>query len=187
LKRKFAFFYETQITSPSKKKSKISLFAMRKQYYKQYSFFYGFFKPKILFKIYTYIQNIKKNNFFFLFMLLETRILNLLFRVNFLPNLYFSKQFILHNNVFVDNHIISDLNYTPSLNSILSLNKKFLKLFYFNCYRLIKLKALYLNTPAYCEVDYKLFVINVIRQPLSSDITQSFSFNRYSNFLSFTK
>lgn len=187
IKKRTVFFYETHIASPSKKKPQTSIYGLRKQYYKQYSIFYGFFKPLNLFKVYNYIRNITKNNFSLLFALLESRLINLLYRVNFLPNLYFSRQFVLHKNVFVNNRLTSDLNYVPRLNEIVSFNKNFFKLFYFNLYRLLKRKGVYLNAPTYYEVDYKLFLISLIKKPAFEELTQSLSFNRYSKFLSFSR
>ena len=137
--------------------------------------------------MYNYIRNITKNNFSLLFALLESRLINLLYRVNFLPNLYFSRQFVLHKNVFVNNRLTSDLNYVPRLNEIVSFNKNFFKLFYFNLYRLLKRKGVYLNAPTYYEVDYKLFLISLIKKPAFEELTQSLSFNRYSKFLSFSR
>ena len=108
-----------------------------------------------------------------MFAFLESRVVNLLYRVNFLPNLYFSRQFVLHKNTFVNNRITDDLNYVPRLNEIVSFNKNFFKLFYFNLYRLLKRKGVYLNFPTYYEVDYKLFLITLIKKPKFAEINQS--------------
>jgi small subunit ribosomal protein S4 len=187
IKKRTVFFYETHIASPSKKKSQTSIYGLRKQYYRQYSIFYGFFKPSNLFKVYNHISTITKNNISLLFAFLESRMANLLYRVNFLPNLYFSRQFVLHKNAFVNNRIIDDLHYVPRLNEIVSFNKNFFKLFYFNLYRLLKRKGVYLNSPTYYEVDYKLFLITLIKKPKFEEINQSLSFNRYSKVLSFSR
>jgi small subunit ribosomal protein S4 len=140
-----------------------------------------------LFKVYNHISTITKNNVSLLFAFLESRMANLLYRVNFLPNLYFSRQFVLHKNAFVNNRIIDDLHYVPRLNEIVSFNKNFFKLFYFNLYRLLKRKGVYLNFPIYYEVDYKLFLITLIKKPKFEEINQSLSFNRYSKVLSFSR
>jgi ribosomal protein S4 len=132
-------------------------------------------------------NTVYKNNFFMVFLFLETRLLNLIFRSNLLPNLYFSKQFILHKNIFLNNKLVYDFNIVPRFNELVSLNKKYFNLFYFNYYRLLKKRKTFLNAPSYYEIDYKLFLINIIRYPIFSDLTQSLSFNRYSNFLAFTK
>jgi small subunit ribosomal protein S4 len=137
--------------------------------------------------VYNHISTITKNNVSLLFAFLESRMANLLYRVNFLPNLYFSRQFVLHKNAFVNNRIIDDLHYVPRLNEIVSFNKNFFKLFYFNLYRLLKRKGVYLNFPIYYEVDYKLFLITLIKKPKFEEINQSLSFNRYSKVLSFSR
>jgi small subunit ribosomal protein S4 len=189
LKTYNVFFYKTYMVMPQAKKRTTSLFNIKTQYYKKLSVFYGFVNPKQFFSVYKRFLVSTKNNFFSLFSLLEGRLQVILFRLNFVPNIYFSKQIILHKNVYLNNRIINNIHYVPRYNEVISINKKYTKLIYFNLYRLLRKRSIFLNFPRYYDVDYKLFVALMIKLPQISDLTLPFSAtNKYLiNLFSFSR
>lgn len=160
---------------PQVKRKTTSLFSLKTQYYKKLSLFYGFTNPRQFFLVYKRFLVNTKNNFFSLFSLLESRLQIALFRLNFVPNVYFAKQIILHKNIYVNNRVVGNINYIPKYNEIISFNKKYFKLFYFNLYRLLRKRSIFLNFPRYYDVDYKLLTAVLIKLPKISDLSLPFS------------
>jgi ribosomal protein S4 len=169
------FFYKTYMVIPQVKKKKASLFGSHTQYYKKLSLFYGFDNPKRFFAVYQRFLTSAKNNFFSLFSLLEGRLQILLFRLNLIPNIYFAKQFILRKNVYLNNKIKTSLHYVPKYNEIISFKKKYFKLIYYNLYRLLRKKSIFLNFPDYYDADYKLLTAVLIKPPKLKDLSLPFS------------
>lgn len=169
------FFYKTFMPLPQVKRDDDSTFGSHTQYYKKLSLFYGFDNPKQFFAVYQRFLTSAKNNFFSLFALLEGRLQVLLFRLNLIPNIYFAKQFILSKNVYLNNRIKNSIHYVPKYNEIISLRKKYFKLIYYNLYRLLRKKSVFLNFPHYYDVDYKLLTAILIKLPKVEDLSLPFS------------
>ena len=111
LRREKTFFYSVHIAAPRKKTKKWSLFALKNIYYKKISLFFGFKKIASFLKLYEQVKASWGKNESILFLFLECRLENFLFRLNFFPSIYFIKRFILSNNIFVNN---KKINYSSS-------------------------------------------------------------------------
>lgn len=187
LRRQKVFFYSIHVAAPRKKTKKWSLFGLKNIYYKKISLFFGFKKRKSFFKLYEQISGIWGRNEFQLFLSLEGRLENILLRLNFFPSIYFIKRFISSGNVFVNNKVINYPSYFLSYNEIISIEKSYLKLIYSLLKSRLLAKKVLLNSPSFVEVDYKLMVAMLVRNPTPADLTLPVSFNLYTRFLSFMK
>jgi ribosomal protein S4 len=112
---------------------------------------------------------------------------NLLLRLNFFPSIYFIKRFITSGNVFVNNKVITYSSYFLNYNEIISIEKKYFKLVYYFLKSKMRSKRVFLNTPSFIEVDYKLMVAMMIRSPEIIDLTRPVSFDLYTKFPSFNR
>jgi ribosomal protein S4 len=187
LRRQKIFFYSVHIAAPKKKKKNISLFGLKNIYYKKVSLFFGFKKLDQFYKACAYPSVLDGKNSFALFLTLEGRLSNFIFRLNLFPSVYFVKKFIQFGNVFVNNKTINYSSYVVNFNEIISFNRKYLKYFYFHIKSKLRNKKVYLNYPNFIEADYKLFVAMLIRNPILSDLTKPVSFDLYTKFLTVNK
>jgi ribosomal protein S4 len=156
-------------------------------YYKKISLFFGFKKTSHFFKVCANAKKIWGKNSFAVFLALEARLSNFIFRLNLFPSLYFIKKFIQFGNVFVNNKTINYSSHVVNFNEIVSFNRKYFQYFYFYLKSSLKNKKVYLNYPNFMEVDYKLFVAMLIRNPEVVDLTKPVSFNLYTKFLTISK
>lgn len=184
LRKQKIFFYSVHIAAPKKKTKKWSLFALKNIYYKKVSLFFGFRKVVDFFKVYNLAGALAKGNSFAVFLMLEGRLENFLMRLNLFPSIYFIKKFIEYGNVFVNNKIINYTSYHLNFNEIVSFNKKYYKKLYFFIKSKLRQRKVIINAPSFVEVDYKLLVAMLIRDPDELALTKPLSFNLYTKFLS---
>jgi ribosomal protein S4 len=187
LKRQRRFFYSVHIAAPRKKNKKKSLFALKHIYYRKISYFFGFKKVSSFFKSYDAARRLWGRNQFAVFLMLEARLDNFLFRLNFLPSIYFTKRFIKNGNVFVNNQKITFDSYLLSFNQIVSLNKRYFKYIYCSLKSRLKKRLVLLNYPDFAEVDYKLLTAMLIRNPTVKSLTRPVSFELYTKYLTYNK
>lgn len=187
LRKEKVFFYSVHVAAPRKKKKKWSLFGLKNIYYKKVSAFFGYKKVSAFFKLYNQVISVLGKNQFQLFLSLEGRLENLLLRLNFFPSIYFIKRFITSGNVFVNNKVITYSSYFLNYNEIISIEKKYFKLVYYFLKSKMRSKRVFLNTPSFIEVDYKLMVAMMIRSPEIIDLTRPVSFDLYTKFPSFNR
>jgi ribosomal protein S4 len=187
LQRQKEFFYCVHIAAPEKKKKKWSLFGLRQIYYKKLSLFFGFVKFNKFINLYNKIKKIKNNAEYFFYLFLESRLETFLLRINFLPSIYFIKRFILSGNIFVNNKKIIYHNFILKPNNILSIQKNK----FFDVYKSLKFnlkrKNIFINSPKYIEVDYKLLMAMLVRKPTYNELTHPMSFELYTSFLTISK
>ena len=119
--------------------------------------------------------------------MLEGRLETFLLRLNLFPSVYFVKKFIQHGNVLVNNKLINYVSYALRFNEIVSFNRKYHKNIYFFIKSGLRRKKVFLNYPCFMEVDYKLLVAMLIRNPTLEDLTQPVSFNLYTRFLTISR
>ena len=119
--------------------------------------------------------------------MLEARLDNFLFRLNFLPSIYFLKKFIRNGNVFVDNKKITFDSYLLTFNQIVSINKRYFKYIYCSLKSRLKKKQVLLNYPNFVEADYKLLTAMLIRNPTVKSLTRPVSFELYTKYLTYNK
>lgn len=187
LRRQKIFFYSVHIAAPKKKKKKHSLFGLKTMYYKKVALFFGFKKTAQFFKTCSYTSGYDGKNSFSLFLALEGRLSNFIFRLNLFPSVYFVKKFIQFGNVFVNNKTVNYSSYVVKFNEIVSFNRKYWKYLYFYLKSRLRSKRIYLNYPNFVEVDYKLLVAMLIRNPTVLDLTKPVSFDLYTKFLTVNK
>lgn len=187
LRRQKVFFYSVHIAAPKRKNKKTSLFGLKNVYYKKISLFFGFKKTSQFFKSCAYSKAIWGKNSFGVFLSLEGRLSNFIFRLNLFPSVYFVKKFIQFGNVFVNNKTVNYSSYIVNFNEIISFNRRYWKYFYFHIKSKLRGKRVYLNHPSFMEVDYKLFVAMLIRNPILSDLTKPVSFDLYTKFLTISR
>lgn len=119
--------------------------------------------------------------------MLEARLENFLMRLNLFPSIYFVKKFIQYGNVFVNNKTINHTSYNLNFNEIVSINKAYHKNIYYFIKSRLKSKKVFINYPSFVEVDYKLLVATLIRNPDERSLTKPVSFSLYTSFLSVNK
>jgi ribosomal protein S4 len=187
LRKQKVFFYSVHIAAPKRKNKKISLFGLKNIYYKKISLFFGFKKVAQFFKGCAYPKTLSGKNLFGVFLSLEGQLSNFIFRLNLFPSIYFVKKFIQFGNVFVNNKTVNYSSYIVNFNEIISFNRKYWKYFYFHIKSRLRNKRVYLNYPSFMEVDYKLFVAMLIRNPTLTDLTKPVSFDLYTKFLTINK
>lgn len=122
---------------------------------------------------------IKKNTISSMILLLESRLEFFLYRINFVPTLYFSKQLIQSKGVIINKKLITNKNYKIKLfdfvsisNSMFSLVFNYLKFRVFNKRLLTfpKISKLIFNVPLYIEVDFVLLQAQLIKYPNINEI-----------------
>lgn len=185
LRKQKTFFYSVHIAAPRKKNKKWSLFGSKNIYYKKVSLFFGFKKTSQFLKLYKLAISVWGKNESDFFLALEGRLETFLLRLNFFPSIYFIKRFILSHNVFVNNRTVSYPSHFLGLNQIVSVNKKYFKLIYCYLKSALKRRKVLLNHPSFIEVDYKLLVAMLIKNPDLSSLTMPASFNLYTKFPTF--
>lgn len=187
LKKEKSFFYSVHIAAPRKKLKRWSLYGLKSIYYKKVALFFGFKKVADFFKLYNSVLGIWGKNESFLFSVLEGRLDNVLFRLNYFPSIYFIKRFILSGNLFINNKVVNYPCYFLNPGEIVSINKNYFKFAYYSIKARLKSKKVLLNLPSFIEADYKLLVAMVIRNPSVSDLTMPVSFDLYTSFVTFNK
>jgi len=93
-----------------------------------------------------------------------------LVRINFFPTVYFSRQFIKHNKILVNNKICSFSSYQLKLKDIVSLHQTIFFFQYFFLKKLLLNNLIFYNFPIYIEVDYSLLIAQFIRKPGFNEI-----------------
>lgn len=187
LKKEKAFFYSVHVASPYKKRKKWSLFGLKGIYYRKISLFFGFKKVADFFKFYTSIKSIWGRNESALFLALECRLENFLYRLNYFPSFYFIKRFVLSGNVLVNNKVIHFPSYVLAPGDVVSINKSFFKFIYASMKSRLLSKKILLNVPSFIEVDYKLLVAVLLTSPNTKNLTLPVSFDLYTTELTFNK
>lgn len=185
LRRQKTFFYSVHIAAPRKKNKKWSLFGSKNIYYKKVSLFFGFKKASQFLKLYKSAISVWGKNEADFFLVLEGRLETFLLRLNLFPSIYFIKRFVLSGNVFVNNRAVTYPSHFLGLNQIVSINKKYFKLLYYYLKSSLKRRKVLLNHPLFIEVDYKLLVAMLVRNPNLSSLTMPASFNLYTRFPTF--
>lgn len=187
LRRQKFFFYSVHIASPRKKLKKWSLYGLKNIYNKKISVFYGFRKSSDFLKAYFSALKSWGRNESSLFLALEGRLENVLFRLNYFPSVYFIKRFILSGNVFVNNRQIVFPSYYLRPGEIISINKQFHRFVYASLKSRLRSRKVLLNFPTFLETDYLIFVSMIVRKPTLSDLTLPVSFNLYTPFISVSR
>jgi len=119
--------------------------------------------------------------------MLEAKLDNFLFRLNFLPSVYFIKKFIKNGNVFVNNKKITFDSYLLEFSQLVSINKRYFRYVYCSLKSRLKKRLVLLNHPDFAEVDYKLLTAMLIRNPTPRSLTRPVSFELYTKYLTYNK
>lgn len=104
-------------------------------------------------------------------MLIESRISTVLYRINWIPNILFLKQFLSHGCVTVDSKIPLNSNFIVGPSSFIYLTTYALIQVKINLYRRLINNMIYFNAPRYIFVNYKLMFASLYRNPKLSDLS----------------
>jgi small subunit ribosomal protein S4 len=104
-------------------------------------------------------------------MLIESRISTILYRINWIPNILFIKQFLSHGGVTVDFKVPLNSNFTVQSSSFIHLTSRALVQVRANLYYRLVNNMVYFNAPRYVFVNYKLMFASLYRNPKLVDLS----------------
>jgi len=107
--------------------------------------------------------------------MLETRLDLLVYRSNFFHSIFTAKQFILHHGIFVNGVLIFKPNYRIGLSDIVSVSN--IEKYYLEVRKKLKRNRLFLNYPSYLEVNYKLGMLMLYKNPIPIEVPFPFPIN----------
>ena len=137
---------------------------------KKKQLFYGFNKFKNYKNFFNKFISYKKFHFYNSLLLLEGRLEFFLVRINFFPTIYFSRQYIQHSKILVNNKICINSFYQIKIGDIVSLSNKIFLFNFFLLKRLLEINFIFFNFPFYIEVDYQLLIATIIRKPFFNEL-----------------
>lgn len=108
-----------------------------------------------------------------LLILLERRLDTVLFRLNFTPTIFSSRQLITHGHVLINNKKVTIPSFMVKIGDIISISSTSKQAVYTNIINYIQLERQKLNfkpIPPYLEVNYKILSGILIDTPLISHI-----------------
>lgn len=104
-------------------------------------------------------------------MLIESRISTILYRINWIPNILFIKQFLSHGGVTVDLKVPLNSNFNIRPSSLIHLTLFAVTQVKLNLYYRLLNNMVYFNTPRYIFVNYKLMFASLYRNPKLVDLS----------------
>jgi small subunit ribosomal protein S4 len=104
-------------------------------------------------------------------MLIESRVSTILYRINWIPNILFVKQFLSHGGVTVDFKVPLNSNFTVQSSSFIHLTSRALVQVRINLYYRLVNNMVYFNAPRYIFVNYKLMFASLYRNPKLVDLS----------------
>jgi ribosomal protein S4 len=104
-------------------------------------------------------------------MLIESRVSTVLYRINWIPNILFVKQFLSHGNVIVNSKVPLNSNFTLRPSSFIQLTSLALIQVKSNLYYRLINNMIYFNSPRYIFVNYKLMFAALYRNPKLVDLS----------------
>lgn len=102
---------------------------------------------------------------------LESRVSTFVYRINWVQNILFLKQFLNHGNVLVEGKIIRSVNFTLKPSQLVQVNKSFCRLVWLDILYRARLNLLYFNSPRYSFVNYKIMFATIFRNPKLNDLS----------------
>jgi len=129
--------------------------------------------------IFSKLQHFKKNASQLTLCLLELRLEYFLYRINFAPSKYFAKQMLSHGAFLVNGVPVFNKNFQLRVGDTLTVSESKFNLIFGVLYnRLNNMKRyphklsksdcllpIIFNTPDYCEADYSLLSVSILRNP----------------------
>lgn len=106
-----------------------------------------------------------------LLFLLESRLDILLYRLNFFKHPRESRIFVLNKNILINYRLVSTLNYHLSIHEVVSLKKKYKKIFYKKVIQKLRNEDILFNNPKYIEINYRLLKWFFVSPPKLEEIT----------------
>ena len=179
------YVYELRKIIPKKKQQvllkrkkrrniKTDLYFMRKKLKKFYEFKT---LKKFMFLLYSNKYSNKYLGYSYTY-LLEARLEMILYRSNFFISILEARQAIIHKHVLVNGKIINKAHYLVNIGDIIMLkNYKQNLIKYKILANKLTAKQILINYPSYLEVNYKLFSIILIKNPVSNEISFPFLLN----------
>lgn len=101
---------------------------------------------------------------------LECRLVPILYRSNFITNMFEIIHFVKKSNVLINGICINYLNYTVSMGDFITFSRKCFNKFKINFKRRFILGSVLFNTPRFIFVSYKLFLFLLLRLPFKKDL-----------------
>ncbi len=108
------------------------------------------------------------NNFL---LLIESRISTLLYRINWIPNILFLNQFIIHGNVLINNKVPLTVNFMVKPFQLIRLTPAIVSKLRSNFIFRLRNNMVYFNTPRYIFVNPKVMFACIFCTPNLRDIS----------------
>lgn len=102
--------------------------------------------------------------------LIEGRILHVLYRTNFLTNLFTTMDFIKYGNVLLNNLTVNFINILVNIGTIITLKQQWKKLLYKDLRKRVLIRAILFNTPKYMQVSFRLAYAILLKKPIKKDL-----------------
>jgi ribosomal protein S4 len=104
-------------------------------------------------------------------MFVESRIATILYRINWIPNILFIKQFLSHGGVIVNSKTPLSSNFIVQPSSFIRLTSRSLIQVKTNLYYRLVNNMVYFNTPRYIFTNYKLMFATLYKNPKLADLS----------------
>jgi ribosomal protein S4 len=162
------FIYRIDVINPDKmhKRKKWKFISMQ-----LVRLFYRGVNQKKIFKfsrVAAAIDGLWVDNFL---MFVESRIATILYRINWIPNILYLKQFLSHAGVMVNFKVPLNSNFIVRSSSFIHLTSQALIQVKTNLYYRLINNMIYFNAPRYAFVNYKLMFATLYRNPKLVDLS----------------
>jgi len=114
------------------------------------------------------------NNFI---MMLEGRLFMIVYRINWINNLFMIKNILKYNIFFINGKVRSHCNYHLKYNDILTIDFNYIEIFKRDLMMRIKEGKVIWRCPSYLYVNYIFFFVYIMQKPILADIVHPFKVN----------
>jgi len=106
---------------------------------------------------------------------LEGRLDVILYRANFFKSIFEARQYINHKKIYVNGLLVTKPGFLIFINDIITVSH--FKKYYENLNSILAARNLFINYPAYMEVNYKLGSIILVKMPETAEVPFPFFMN----------
>lgn len=102
--------------------------------------------------------------------LLECRTITLLYRTNFLVNIFNCISFVKRKKLYINNSPISFVNATIPVGSLITPHKIWVSWMRYHLYKRLTLRSILYNTPRFLFISFRFLMVFLLKKPLRKDL-----------------
>jgi hypothetical protein len=106
---------------------------------------------------------------------LECRTITIIYRTNFLANIFNCIMFIKRNRLFINNYPINYINAVIPVNSLIKPSEIWIPWIKYHLYKRIILKSILFNTPKFLFISFRFWLVFLLKKPKRNDLVYPIS------------